>query len=87
MLDVKLLPQEEPTNAQFAAPVYATKGFHEKFGKEAGAIALRTLLLIGERIANGGADYLQIAEFDNKRFWVIDDGPGACVTFLLPSEY
>ncbi|EEG78375.1 hypothetical protein [Dethiobacter alkaliphilus] len=85
-VNVQLQPQEESTHAQFSGPVYTTSGFQQKFGNKTFAIAVKTMIRIGERVkSKGGADYLQVAWVDGEKFWVIDDGIN--VTCLLPEEY
>lgn len=87
MLDITLMEQEEPTNAQFSNPLVMTKGFDESFQPISPMVALSTLEKIHDERVNSlkGADYLQVCYFRNKKFWVIDDG--SFVTFLLPEEY
>ena len=85
-LNVELKPQEQSVKARFAGPVYVTRGFQEKFGPDSFAIAMKTLVKIGERVGSEeGADYLQVAQFNGVTFWVIDDGLN--VTYLMPEEY
>ena len=87
MLDVILRPQEEPSNAKFNNPVIMTRGFNATFEPSSILLATTTLTKIIQDRVNSveGADYLQVAMFDNIKFWIIDDG--SYVTFLLPSEY
>jgi hypothetical protein len=81
------MPQESPCNAKFNTPPYLTLGFKEKFGDLANLVATLTLLkILTERVQSpDGADYLQIAEYNGKRFWIIDSE--SYITFLLPEEY
>lgn len=87
MLDITLKEQEMPCGAMFNNEMVMTCGFEELFGPSYILVALSTLKKIKkERVmTEEGADYLQVAYYDSKKFWVIDDG--CCVTFLLPEEY
>ncbi|TJX12985.1 hypothetical protein E9840_11185 [Tissierella creatinini] len=86
MLDIKLDEQECPSGAKFNNQIVITQGFLETF-KNAHLLAVNTIMkILDERVnSETGADYLQVAHFDNTKFWVIDDG--SYVTFLLPEEY
>ena len=87
MLDINLKEQEMPCGAQFNNEIVLTCGFEETFGPSSIMVALSTLKKIKDErvLSETGADYLQVGYFDNKKFWVIDDG--CYVTFLLPEEY
>ena len=84
---VKLMPQEAHSNAKFNTQPYLTAGFRDKFGDLSYLVATLTLLkILTERVnSSAGADYLQIVEYNGKRFWVIDSE--GYITFLLPEEY
>ena len=82
-LDIKLLPQEQSTNAKFNSKVYMTAGFQEKF-KNHPDICIKILKEIWKRTEKG-ADYLQVAEINQQKVFVIDDTTH--VTFLLPEDY
>jgi hypothetical protein len=87
-MNIQMQPQEEPSpRVTFGGPIYTTQGFQQKFGQNVVPIVLKTMCLIGQRVENGGADYLQVAQIDGETFWIIEDSPNASVTFLLPSEY
>lgn len=86
-MNITLLPQEHPCNARFDSPFYLTKGFKSEFGDLAPVIAITALFkILTERVQNEtGADYLQVIEYNKKRFWVMDNG--SYISFLLPNEY
>ncbi len=84
-LDIKLLPQEQSTNAKFNSTVYVTAGFQEKF-KDHPDICIKILNEIRKRVASEeGADYFQLAEVNGEKLYIIDDTTH--VTFLLPEDY
>ncbi len=84
-LDIKLLPQEQSTNAKFNSTVYVTAGFQEKF-KNLPDVCIKILSEIWKRVASEeGADYFQVAEVNREKLYIIDDT--SHITFLLPEEY
>lgn len=86
MLDILLDEQEEPCGAKFNNEMVMTRGFEETFEPFSILVALSTLKKIKDRVqSDEGADYLQVAFFEGRKFWVIDDG--MYITFLLPEEY
>jgi hypothetical protein len=87
MPEVRILPQEESSNARFNGRLVMTRGFQSSFGSKAPLIAAKALSkIIAERVNSAeGADYLQPAVCNNIKFWVIDDG--SVITCLLPEEY
>ena len=85
--ELTLLPQEVENTYQFNGQLYSTQGFISEFGDEAFALAFVAANRIINEIVKfqGGADYLQVFEYNNTRFWIIDDVDH--ITVLLPSEY
>lgn len=84
-LNVKLDDQHEPIKAKFMGPVYLSKGFREKFGRDSFAIAMKTLVRIGQRVGSPeGAHFIQKACIGDDYFFVADDGIN--VTYFLESE-
>lgn len=84
-MEIILKPQEESTNSQFNGQLVATSNFINTFGNKAYLIAIQAVLKIKDERVPLGADYLQIAEYQNKTFWVIDDIDH--VTVLMPEDY
>ena len=82
-----LKPQEQENTYQFNSQLYITRGFESEFGDIAHVLASLAVSRIVNEIVKikGGADYLQVFECNDKRFWAIDDVDH--VTILLPSEY
>lgn len=87
MLEIKILEQDESTNAQFNGRLVMTSGFNNTFPGVAPLLALEAVnKIITERVHSTlGADFLQVLIYDNKKFWVIDDG--SVVTCLMPEDY
>ena len=87
MFDITLMPQEEACSSKFNGNLVMTRGFDRTFEPSSILLAISTLRkIIEERVNTAeGADYLQIGYFENKKFWIIDDGD--YVTFLLPEEH
>lgn len=86
MFNVKLNPHEQPCNAKFNNPVFMTRGFNASFEPSSHLLAYYTLQKIIEERVNSeeGADYLQVALYQSKKFWIIDDG--RYITFLMPED-
>ena len=85
MNNVILKPQECTGNYLFDGQMYMTAGFQSEFGEDAPIVIMETMHLIYKRRDTVGADYLQTAEYNGIKFWVIDDVTH--ITFLLPSDY
>lgn len=87
MKPITLGKQEQPTEAKFNHKVVLTNGFIRTFHPVSELLAKKSLdKIIRERVnSKEGADYLQVVYYDNKKFWIIDDG--YVVTCLLPEEY
>lgn len=62
-----------------------TNGFNNTFGAEAEEISLCALNSIIQRYGNS-AEYLQVFEYNDIKFWAINDCD-KIVTMLLPEEY
>jgi hypothetical protein len=84
-MEIILKPQEESTNSQFNGQLVATSNFINTFGDQAYLVAIHAVLKIKDERVPLGADYLQVCEYNNKVFWVIDDGDHT--TILLPEDY
>ena len=82
-----LKPQEQEGTYQFNSQLFATNGFISEFGEEAHMLAFVAVNRIINEIVKvqSGADYLQVFEYNGRRFWIIDDV--SHITVLLPSEY
>ena len=82
-----LLPQERGIGCQFDGHICMTRTFQQTFGKMASFLAITAVSrILQERVATAaGADYLQVLQYENTKFWVIDDGE--IVTVLMPEDY
>ena len=91
-----LRPQEIPLNDPQSCemfvpsadkPFVATPAAIEMYGQETILACLQ--LLQQSAIEYVGIDYLQVFESADRpeKLWFIEDGPGGCITALLPTDY
>ena len=87
-----ILQQQERSGChyQFNGNIVMTANFSRTFEDNLFFIVLESLAKIRELTLNEeGADYFQVLTFNNKKYWVIQDGPEdrGLITFLMPEDY
>lgn len=92
VLNPQEIPLADPTSCYLfrpspQKPFVATPAAIEQFGIERIIACLRELQDAAEK--HGGLDYLQVFRdpTTGETLWFIEDGPGGCITALLPSDY
>ena len=85
------IPLDDPQSCNMFTPsaekpFVATPAAIEMYGQE--TILKCLSVLQDSAAAHAGLDYLQVFDSDKpEKLWFIEDGPGGCITGLLPTDY